>query len=586
MTPLKQFYIQVSMIELTEHQQKFLNEISDYIRKERRSPTTRELQGRLNLKSPRSVVQYLEHLEQAGYIRRGKGARNIQLIENYRRQNESSPPKVFISYSHDSPEHKKWVKDLAEKLRGEGVNAILDQWELKLGEDVTLFMEHGIEDADYVLVICTDTYIRKAEGGFGGVGYERLIVTSEFIEDIGRSKFIPIVKDVSGSKKTPRFLLTRKRIETVDGEIGEEDFQELLKILRETPELPPPLGDNPLSRNLKVKSIHELPDIRVDVGDPVEIYDTAVQLTRQVDVAGWRQLVKKVRGPVNNALLQWRIHIEQTQVGSKDWQERVDGALQCAAPLFAIALAGIESGRSEFSDQRALFDDLYNISGWNHAGLMSVIKTPSALGYFYHSLHGAMCALIGNYDAALKLVDIVVKVGEAGHYAPIHRHHGLMGWTESLNQYVSGAWEFLSGSADRWPWLEKIFGGASQYRTGLCAYYMLLSLNELAGDLAEKDVEEYPTDLSLDIPLCFVTEPPEIVEKAVTMLQSHPELLQAVWEKHGVKTERVLKVWPSWLKASQNWLWKVYQAPGLGLREPRHAALLMPFEGKLKRGDL
>jgi hypothetical protein len=116
---------------------------------------------------------------------------------------------------------------------------------------------------------------------------------------------------------------------------------------------------------------------------------------------------------------------------------------------------------------------------------------------------------------------------------------------------------------------------------------MLLSLNELACDLAEKDIEEYPTDLSPEnVPLCFVTEPPEVVEKAITMLQTHPELLQAVWEKQGVKTERILKVWPSWIKASQDWLWNVYQAPGLRLREPRHAVLLMPFEGKLKRGDL
>ena len=391
---------------------------------------------------------------------------------------------------------------------------------------------------------------------------------------------------MTGAKKVPAFLGTRLRIEAQDGKITDEDFEILLRSLHNLSPKQPPLGNNPFIAQKTVKPEGLLPNITVDVGDPFEIYNTAVQLTRQIDMAGWRQLVKRVRGPVNNALLQWRVHIEQTQVGSRDWKERVDSALQCAAPIFAIALAGIESGRPEFSDQRALFDDLYNISGWNRAGLMSVIKTPSALGYFYHSLHGAMCALIGNYDAALKLVDIVVKVGEAGHYAPIHRHHGLMGWTESLNQYVSGAWEFLSGSADRWPWLEKIFGDSSQYRIGLCAYYILLSLNELAGDLAEKDVEEYPTDLSLDIPLCFVTEAPEIVEKAVTMLQSHPELLQAVWEKHGVKTERVLKVWPSWIKASQNWLWKVYQAPGLGHREPRHAVLLMPFEGKTKRGDL
>ena len=37
-----------------------------------------------------------------------------------------SIPKVFISYSHDTQEHKKWVLDLATRLRGGGVDAIID----------------------------------------------------------------------------------------------------------------------------------------------------------------------------------------------------------------------------------------------------------------------------------------------------------------------------------------------------------------------------------------------------------------------------------------------------------------------------
>jgi hypothetical protein len=45
-------------------------------------------------------------------------------------------PKVFISYSHDSQEHKKWGLDLATRLRNNGVDAIIDQWELRAGDDL------------------------------------------------------------------------------------------------------------------------------------------------------------------------------------------------------------------------------------------------------------------------------------------------------------------------------------------------------------------------------------------------------------------------------------------------------------------
>lgn len=50
-------------------------------------------------------------------------------------------PKVFISYSHDSIKHKQWVLNLATRLRNNGIDAILDQFELKPGDDIPHFME-------------------------------------------------------------------------------------------------------------------------------------------------------------------------------------------------------------------------------------------------------------------------------------------------------------------------------------------------------------------------------------------------------------------------------------------------------------
>ncbi|MEH2248567.1 SEFIR domain-containing protein [Nostoc sp.] len=41
----------------------------------------------------------------------------------------SDAPKVFISYSHDSPEHKNQVLILANRLRTEGVDCNIDQYE-------------------------------------------------------------------------------------------------------------------------------------------------------------------------------------------------------------------------------------------------------------------------------------------------------------------------------------------------------------------------------------------------------------------------------------------------------------------------
>lgn len=72
-------------------------------------------------------------------------------------------PSVFLSYSHDSQAHKDWVRKLAEDLRSQGVDATLDQWDLRAGADLVAFMEAGIRGADRVLMVCTGTYVRKAE---------------------------------------------------------------------------------------------------------------------------------------------------------------------------------------------------------------------------------------------------------------------------------------------------------------------------------------------------------------------------------------------------------------------------------------
>jgi len=50
-------------------------------------------------------------------------------------------PKVFISYSHDSPQHKTWVAELAAKLVDKGIDVTFDRWDLKRGGDVPKYME-------------------------------------------------------------------------------------------------------------------------------------------------------------------------------------------------------------------------------------------------------------------------------------------------------------------------------------------------------------------------------------------------------------------------------------------------------------
>lgn len=130
--------------------------------------------------------------------------------------------KVFVSYSHDSAEHKKWVSDLVLLLRGKGYNIQFDQTDLKAGHDVVRFMERGISESDFVIVVCTENYNNKADNGHGGVGYEKMIITSEILADQSTEKFIPIVVNVQTNRKTPLCLSTRLYIDFSNATLFED----------------------------------------------------------------------------------------------------------------------------------------------------------------------------------------------------------------------------------------------------------------------------------------------------------------------------------------------------------------------------
>ena len=107
-------------------------------------------------------------------------------------------PKVFISYSHDTAEHKDRVLALSDRLRADGVECRIDQYEQSPAEGWPLWCEKQVEAADFVLVACTETYLRRfrkeEEPGKGrGVTWEGHVITQELYNAQGKNtKFIPI----------------------------------------------------------------------------------------------------------------------------------------------------------------------------------------------------------------------------------------------------------------------------------------------------------------------------------------------------------------------------------------------------------
>lgn len=167
--------------------------------------------------------------------------------------------KVFISYSHDDEEHKEWVYRLACDLVKNGIETILDQWDLPIGGNLPKFMERGLTHSDRVLVICTENYIDKSNNGIGGVGYEKNILTAELLYSQDSNKFIPIVRNVQHKIKTPLCLAGRLYIDFSNNKTYKTSLRNLLHELHGVPLKPKPkLGKNPfVKENEEIPVLHE-----------------------------------------------------------------------------------------------------------------------------------------------------------------------------------------------------------------------------------------------------------------------------------------------------------------------------------------
>ncbi len=198
-------------------------------------------------------------------------------------------PSVFISYSWGNTKHQNWVRDFAARLRSDGVEAVLDQWELVLGDQLTHFMEKAIADNQFVLIICTPTYKRKSEAREGGVGYEGDIMTAEVMSTKNHRKFIPILRTGSWSKSAPSWLSGKKYIDLSGSPYSQSSYDELLdtvfEIRPKAPEVKKPKAKRTVSKKRPVhnknSSISEFEDIKI-----IEIITEEVTVPRNDGTRG------------------------------------------------------------------------------------------------------------------------------------------------------------------------------------------------------------------------------------------------------------------------------------------------------------
>jgi len=148
--------------------------------------------------------------------------------------NGSQHPVVFISYSHDSPDHQTLVLALAEQLRRDGFDAVLDQYENGTpANGWSRWVLDCLDDADRVIVVCTRTYYsrfrgRDREDVGHGAAWEGTLITQDLYTNKSLSaKYVPVLLEGALPEHIPEPLRDRTcyRVEDAEG------YAELVKAL-------------------------------------------------------------------------------------------------------------------------------------------------------------------------------------------------------------------------------------------------------------------------------------------------------------------------------------------------------------------
>lgn len=168
-------------------------------------------------------------------------------------------PRVFVSYTHDSPEHKELVRAFAEFLRGQGIESVLDTWFTGERQDWGAWAIEEMITADFVIVVASPMYLRTGDGSgpneeHKGVQSEAAILRDQLHGDrVGwRRKILPVVLPGRRVAEIPRFLQPHSAGRYLVRAFTTEGAEELLRVIHARPAhvappvaAPPDLPTNP-----------------------------------------------------------------------------------------------------------------------------------------------------------------------------------------------------------------------------------------------------------------------------------------------------------------------------------------------------
>jgi hypothetical protein len=159
---------------------------------------------------------------------------------------QKAPPRVFISYAIANRRTAEWVAGLHEFLKGQGVDAVLDRWDLEATASLEKWMAGEFGRAEKVLIVSDEVYAQRANAGLGGVGYETALIAEDLRTDDKASKYVIVL--LSGTKESglPHYLQDRLALDCREPLHTARKYHEIWQRVCDVSPVGPALGMSPI----------------------------------------------------------------------------------------------------------------------------------------------------------------------------------------------------------------------------------------------------------------------------------------------------------------------------------------------------
>jgi hypothetical protein len=196
---------------------------------------------------------------------------------------DSLHPKVFISYSWGAKNHKSWVLALANKLRRNGIDCWIDQFEEKPDGECPSprWMVNKLRLADHILLVCSEPYYKEylayinlqdPENTRGkGVAWEIHHAIQEIYDTKAKTKrLIPIYFNQEDERYIPETFRPFRQFKLFvkNDHITEDDYKLLWMYLANHGVEPEPLGEltlPPLEEKERTKDFEQQYSIQMAI---------------------------------------------------------------------------------------------------------------------------------------------------------------------------------------------------------------------------------------------------------------------------------------------------------------------------------